>query len=194
MDGRAKRTQRIIDRIKETTLQLFSIRDVEDVSMEEIAEKAGVSKITIYNHFHSKEALLQQVLELYSERVFAAAEEVLNSDLGFMEKLHTILLAQINRPQMASSDRLFALIEKDARSGGKIHARLKEIIFRFFEQGKQEGYIDETIPFELLYLYSEIYRAGYKAKLDEVEALVTNSQDRETMNDLFFWGILKRKG
>lgn len=193
MDGRGKRTQRIIERIKETAFQLFSARGVANVSIDEIAAKADVSKVTIYNHFHSKDELLHEVLVLYSDKVFTAVEEVLNSDMDFLEKLRTILLAQANRPRVASSDHLFDLIEEDAQVGGKLNARLKQILFRFFEQGKKEGYIDEDIPFELLYLHSEIYRAGYQAKIAEVEALAEDKEARDKMNQLFFWGILKRK-
>lgn len=193
MDGREKRTQRIIDRIKEAALLLFSAHGVENVSMDEIAKQAKVSKVTIYNHFHSKDELLQEVLVLYSDFVLSRVEETLNGNLDFLEKLRLTLLAQVNRPSVASSDYLFELIERDAQAGGKLTARLKQILFRFFEQGKKEGYIDEEIPFELLYLHSEIYRAGYKAKLPEVEALAESKEAREKMNQLFFWGILKRK-
>jgi uncharacterized protein with PhoU and TrkA domain len=54
-------------------------------------------------------------------------------------------------------------------------------------------YFDEDVPFELLYLHSEIYRAGYKAKITEVEALAVDQEACEIMNQLFFWGILKRR-
>lgn len=192
MDGRAKRTQRILDRIKETSLQLFSTQGVENTTMEEVAAAARVSKVTIYNHFHSKDELLHEVLSLYSEKVFQMTEEILHSDLEFLEKLRLMLLSQTKRPQMASNNHLLAFLEKDSQAGGKIRERLRQVIILFFEQGKKEGYIDEDLPFDLFYLYSEIYRAGYEAKLADVEAVITNQAMAEKMDQLFFWGILKR--
>lgn len=194
MNGRTKRTNKIIERIKEAAFRLFSMKAVDSVTMDEIAGQAGVSKVTIYKHFHSKEDLLQDVLALYSDRVFSAVEAVLNSDLDFLEKLRIILLSQADRPRMASGDHLFALLERDAQTGGMLKARLKNILFRFFEQGKQQGHIDPDIPFEILYLHAEIYRAGYKAMLAEVETVAPDLESREKMNRLFFWGLLKPAG
>lgn len=190
MDGRTKRTQKIIARIKETALELFSSNGMKKVSMDEIAKEANVSKVTIYKHFHNKEALLKEVISLWSDKVFTATEEILNSDLDFMEKLRLTMMPQLNRPQMASNSYLFELLEKDE---GAIKERLQKIIIRFFEEGKRQGYIEESMPLELLYLHSEIYRAGYKAKLAEVEAIVVDKEASEKMNDLYFLGIINRK-
>jgi AcrR family transcriptional regulator len=193
MNGHTKRTQRIIDRIKESTLRLFTTYGVEKVSMDEIARKANVSKVTIYKYFQSKEELHREVINLWGDKVFTATEEIINSDMDFLEKLKLIMMAQVDKPQMASNNYLFELLEKDAYAAGIINERLKKIIFRFFEEGKRQRYIDENIPFELLYLHSEIYRAGYKAKLAEVDAIVTDRKAGEQMNDLYFFGIIRRK-
>jgi AcrR family transcriptional regulator len=193
MDGRRKRTQRIIDRIQESALELFSARGVEKVSVDEIARKANVSKVTIYKHFHSKEELHREVVNLYANQVFAAAEELLGSDLDFPEKLRLLMMAQINRPQMASNTYLFDMVERDAQAEGRINERLKTIIFRVFEEGKRQGYIEESLPFDILYLHSEIYRAGFKAKLADVESVLADKEAVEKMTNLYFFGIIKRK-
>jgi AcrR family transcriptional regulator len=41
------------------------------VGMNEVAERAGVSKLTLYRHFGSKEGLLEEVLRQRSDRVVA---------------------------------------------------------------------------------------------------------------------------
>jgi len=192
MDGRQKRSQQIIDRIKESALELFTAQGVEKVSMDEIARQADVSKVTIYKHFHSKDALHRAVIDLYSDRVLASVEAVLASDLDFLEKFRLITMAQVNRPQMASSDYLFELLAKDARTGGQLAARLKQIIFRFYEEGQRDGYIDKDLPFEIFYLYSEVYQAGYQAKLAEAEEVLVDKDAVEKMTHLFFFGIIRR--
>lgn len=103
------------------------------------------------------------------------------------------MLAQINKPQMANNNYLFEILEQDAHAEGSINERLKNIIFRFFEAGKREGYIEESLPFEMLYLHSEIYRAGFKAKLTDAEAVLTDKEAIEKMTNLYFFGIIKRK-
>ncbi|MBO9534876.1 MAG: TetR/AcrR family transcriptional regulator, partial [Solirubrobacteraceae bacterium] len=52
-------------RLAETALGLFLERGFDEVSVAEVAEAAGVSKMTVFNHFPAKEDL---VFELTSDR------------------------------------------------------------------------------------------------------------------------------
>jgi AcrR family transcriptional regulator len=54
----ARAHQQVID----AALQLFSERGIDHTSMDAIAERAGVSKATIYNHWPDKDALCFEVL------------------------------------------------------------------------------------------------------------------------------------
>jgi AcrR family transcriptional regulator len=49
-------------KIVEAALQLMAERGMEAASMDAIAERAGVSKMTIYNHWPDKEALLLEAM------------------------------------------------------------------------------------------------------------------------------------
>ena len=48
--------------ILDTAIETFTKKGFEAASMDEIAERAGVSKRTIYNHFQSKERLFQEIV------------------------------------------------------------------------------------------------------------------------------------
>ena len=48
--------------ILEAASNLFKECGFSDVSMDAIADRAGVSKRTVYNHFGSKEALFEAIL------------------------------------------------------------------------------------------------------------------------------------
>jgi AcrR family transcriptional regulator len=193
MDGRARRTQRIIDRVKAAALELFATRGVDRVTMDEVAAQAGVSKVTIYKHFHSKDALKQAAIDLYVDQVLAASAALLSSDLDFLEKLRRVLVAQIEKPALVSNNTLFELLEKDQRAEGRLDAQLKRLIYAFFEEGKRAGYVDESLPFEVLYLHSQIYQAGFKARLRDVEATLVDSQTTARLLDLFFYGVINHK-
>lgn len=54
MDPRKRRT---IDALRHAAEQIFSERAVDEVTVEEIAARAGVSVVSIYNHFGSKAGL-----------------------------------------------------------------------------------------------------------------------------------------
>jgi AcrR family transcriptional regulator len=51
------------DRILATAYELFSHRGVHDVGIDELVERAGVAKATLYKHFSSKDELVLAFLE-----------------------------------------------------------------------------------------------------------------------------------
>jgi AcrR family transcriptional regulator len=51
------------ERILETAYELFSHRGVHDVGVDELVERAGVAKATLYKHFSSKDELVLAFLE-----------------------------------------------------------------------------------------------------------------------------------
>jgi len=198
MNGHDKRRQYIIDRIKKTALELFTTYGVEKVRMDEIAAKADVSKVTIYKYFHSKEELHREIIDLYIDEILTATEKVLDSDLDFVEKLKFTLAAKLNSPEMADSPALFELLEKNGYGqigrGGQdgLENRIKEIMFGFYEQGKREGYIEENLPFELLYLYSEIVEAGFKAKSAELKPILADPEAFDQLLHIYYFGVFRR--
>ena len=56
------------ERILDTAYELFSRRAVRDVGIDEVIERAGVAKATLYRHFPSKDDLVIAFLELREER------------------------------------------------------------------------------------------------------------------------------
>jgi AcrR family transcriptional regulator len=55
-------------RILETAYELFARRGVRAVGVDEVIERAGVAKATLYRHFPSKDHLVIAFLELREER------------------------------------------------------------------------------------------------------------------------------
>ena len=56
------------ERILDTAYQLFSRRAIRDVGVDEVIERAGVAKATLYRHFPSKDDLVIAFLERREER------------------------------------------------------------------------------------------------------------------------------
>src|SRR6476619_2170444 len=56
-------------RILEAASRNFSAHGLERASVEAIAAEAGVSKMTVYSHFASKEGLFEAVIRERTERV-----------------------------------------------------------------------------------------------------------------------------
>lgn len=70
------------ERILETAYDLFSRRGVRDVGIDELVERAGVAKATLYRHFPSKEDLVLAFLERREDRWTRAWVEAEASSRG----------------------------------------------------------------------------------------------------------------
>jgi AcrR family transcriptional regulator len=55
------------ERLIETSYELFTHRGINDVGVDEVVEKAGVAKATLYRHFPSKEDLVLAFLDRRAE-------------------------------------------------------------------------------------------------------------------------------
>jgi AcrR family transcriptional regulator len=64
--GRAERPAS--ERVLDTAYELFSGRGIRDVGIDELIERAGVAKATLYRHFPSKEDLVVAFLERREQR------------------------------------------------------------------------------------------------------------------------------
>ena len=189
MNGHEKRRHRISERILQNALELFKNYGVDQVSMDQIAAKAGVSKVTIYKYFHSKEALQREVIKRYIDEIMAATEKALDSQMDIIEKLKIIMLAEANAPQLADSQALGEILETDAQS---LENQIRGLMYKIYEQGKREGYIAKNLSFELLDMYAEIIRAGFKAKLMDLEPILNDSAAFEQLLNLFFFGFIQQ--
>lgn len=76
--------------ILEAALGEFETRGFRETSMDRIAESAGVSKRTVYNHFASKEALFDEIVGQLSERVALGTDFPYDPDRPLEQQLRQI--------------------------------------------------------------------------------------------------------
>jgi AcrR family transcriptional regulator len=62
------------EKISEAAFEEFTTHGFELASMEKIAESAGVSKVTVYNHFETKDRLFADCLEYFFEFIYRPFE------------------------------------------------------------------------------------------------------------------------
>ena len=65
-------------RILTTAAELFSGHAYADVSVDQIAQRAGITKMTIYQHFRSKDELVLECLRMRLKRREERLDEVLD--------------------------------------------------------------------------------------------------------------------
>ena len=69
------------EKIFDVSLDLFSKKGYDSVSLREIAEEVGIRKSSIYSHYSSKEAILMDIFN-YLRNLFEYDELLNNEDLN----------------------------------------------------------------------------------------------------------------
>jgi AcrR family transcriptional regulator len=76
---RQKRSQKTYDALIETTFKLLQQRDFDEISIAELAQKAGYSVGAFYARFRSKDELCDALLAQHIEDRFAARKRIFDS-------------------------------------------------------------------------------------------------------------------
>jgi AcrR family transcriptional regulator len=107
--------QRNYQRLLSAANAVFIERGADDVSLEEIARRAGVGIGTLYRHFPNRQALLEAVYRDQVEALSARADELLDSDAAgdALEAWLRALLA-FSRTKHSMMSALLATIGKDS--------------------------------------------------------------------------------
>jgi AcrR family transcriptional regulator len=82
-------------RILETAYELFYRKGFARVGVDVVAERAGVTKRTLYYHFRSKDALLAAVLEFHHEMALARIQRWSARLAGDVEAMIDALFADL---------------------------------------------------------------------------------------------------
>ena len=94
-DGFERRKERKKESIRRAATELFQVHGFNKVSIGDIARKANVSHVTIYNHFGSKEELVRDIIKTVSLELAARMREIIDSDMPFLEKLNLLIFSNL---------------------------------------------------------------------------------------------------
>ena len=78
------------EKIFDATLDLFSKKGYDSVSLKEIADEVGIKKSSIYGHYDSKEAILMEIFDYFSNLL--EYDELLNSKDFLLSSDNKILI------------------------------------------------------------------------------------------------------
>lgn len=155
--GKGARTKR---KLFESAAQLFGEYDFDDVTVDAIVEKAGVSKGTFYVHFESKDALIASFLSDYVSRVDmdykthldslpagTTASDVL---LSLIAKIADVLTGTIgcHRMKIVYKVQLTGAVNMEAVKG--YSRELYTMFARVLGRGMEQGEFNAALPVDAL--------------------------------------------
>jgi len=194
LDGFQRRREQKKQNILEAALLLFMDLGVQKVSISDIAKKANVSQVTIYNYFESKHNLVHEVFLYYIDKATNNFEKVIFSDMPFPEKIKMLIF---NKKEIASSinEEFYQYLMKEYSSEGnyieKIYAeKAVPYLNLLFKEGKENGYIDQNLSEEAMLFY--IYMLKDYIQREEVyQKILPLTED---ITNIFFYGIMGKGG
>ncbi|MBP1917471.1 AcrR family transcriptional regulator [Lederbergia galactosidilyticus] len=193
MDGFEKRRELKKRDILEAALALFMEYGIQKVSITEIAKKANVSQVTIYNYFESKDNLVRLVFKFYVDEIWDEQKRLLVNDLPFNEKIKKIIFEKgIAANQI--SERFFQDFMKDYASGQSYVEEVYQkealpLFIKLFNEGREQGYIDSEISDEAILFYLKMFQEY----LQREDVVIMTLPIAEDLTKLFFYGIAGRK-
>lgn len=190
MDGFARRKERKKLNIFEAAVELFEKFGTQKVSISEIAKRANVSQVTIYNYFGSKEQLIQEVIIYYVDVVWAQYEQLLDSHLSFEEKVKHMIFSKKDDAQRVG-EYFFQDIMKEYAKGMKYVEEIysQKVIprlIKFLNDGKEAGIIHPSISNEAILIFIEMFRQ-YAIQGEGNNNILPFTED---LTKLFFYGIV----
>lgn len=104
------------DRIFNVSIDLFSQFGYDNVSVRRIAGEVGIKESSIYNHFKSKESILDAILDYYIDEMVSdeipISQASRNLDVGF-DYFYTagldVYINKLRRPDMMKITRIFLI-------------------------------------------------------------------------------------
>lgn len=165
MDGFERRKEQKKESIRRAAIELFQSYGFKKVSVNDIAKRAGVSPVTIYNHFENKEALVRDVMKWYITGLFEKYKGVIEKDMPFREKLEFLVFDKSEIASQFQGELIRTILESDPELHDFFENlytnRMVPMVESFFEEGRQQGYIDRRFSTETMLLYFEVLRRGF---------------------------------
>jgi AcrR family transcriptional regulator len=175
--------------ILSTAGELFFKHGIKRVTIEEICQKAGVSKMTFYKYFPDKIALAQHLWRAWIDEALAKFDEFEAMEISFAEKLEHIF--EYSEQVLAKMENEFV---KDYIAFELDHLDqdlLMQRMVQMFIKAQQSGEIRAEIHPELLIaIHEKTHELMHDEKLLAVYPDYTTFT-RELF-DLFYYGILTK--
>jgi AcrR family transcriptional regulator len=195
MDGFERRRQQKKDSILKAAKELYKQYGYKKVSVAEIAKRASVSQVSIYNFFGSKENLKQELSKKLVNDNFLEMMGILKSHDNIKLKFEKLLISKINFltsiftyffPKYLANDIAFEenLIEE-------INQKFKNPILNLVDEGKEKGIFDDSISAQAITTYLEIIQYYFLNNPSALAKFDNNPELSREIPTLFLNALMK---
>ncbi len=152
---RERKSRETRERIFREAIALFERRGFAGTKIRDIAEHAGVSTVTVHNHFRTKDRFLHALAELYFERAMRLFEEmaqmasVPSMDVAaLLAAAHDTVLAWPTTGRQLAADTQRVVLRTE--TGDRLYHQMRARLLAFFTELQRSGIVRSDLGATLL--------------------------------------------
>lgn len=179
--------------------RLLAQRTLENITMDDIAQEAGVAKGTIYLYFSSKDELIQDLLSEVGEALARKVEALVTQNRPAPDRLRELIslfLRHVEQERVLFPIYLRELVRSRSGRETRLSPKLRELdekivglIARLLTEGQEEGCFVRANPRLIAYLFKGMVRtAGYLQMTGELGSM--QEEALPVILQLLFSGIV----
>jgi AcrR family transcriptional regulator len=162
MGGFERRKEQSKGNILRATETLVTKYGISKVTVTDIAHQAGVSQVTIYNLFGSKDKLIHDCIQAIANSFFERFREISRTDKPYLEKLEDFFQYEIELREsypepddieIRKNPQLKKLMEW-------LQGQANKLFVEFVKEGQNQGYLNPDMSEEAIVAYFEIMMQG----------------------------------
>ena len=197
MNGFERRTEKKKESIRRAAMELFQEHGFRKVSIGDIAHKAHVSHVTIYNHFGSKEELVRDIIKTISLDLLSKSQAIIDSDKPFLEKLNSIISMKSSVGSGYQGE-LAKTIANDLPEMKQFMDDLREkesypLLDKLIEEGKKLKYINPELSPRSIRFFFQALRSGIYAEKELLESIKIDKKLAYDFNYLSLFGLIEKQ-
>jgi Transcriptional regulator len=180
--------------IQQAVIQLMCRDGLESVTMERVAEEAGIAKGTVYLHFRDKQELLDEVKEASLSPLISKLDEIFRSDAAPAAKLRSYSLRYLTYFDERKDLFRILLYEREvtrvqaSRYQGDRYRHLVDESARVIAAGIADGTFREVDPHSVAAMWVESNFAMLNLRL-RTERPKPVEENAAMVSDLFIHGL-----
>ncbi|TCZ75480.1 TetR/AcrR family transcriptional regulator [Paenibacillus albiflavus] len=135
--------------------ELFGQKGFDGTSTNDILEKVGIARGTLYHHFKSKEDIMDALIDRYNDRLLSAAQEIaLDKSIPVVERIIRVVMAL--NVSGGSSKEIMEHIHKPQNA--LMHQKIQKVIINgitpilaeIIREGIEQGLFSTPFPYECM--------------------------------------------
>ena len=160
--------------------ELFALKGYDGTSVNDILEKVGIAKGTLYHHFKSKEDILDALIERFNTKVIEIATDIsLDKNVPISGRMVKVVLA-LNVSESEEGAEMIELMHKPQnalmhqKSNKLLLETVTPIMANLLSEGVNEGIFNTSFPYEsteMLLAYAFTVFNGNNLELTEIEMM-----------------------